>query len=436
MLSKFLIGQEVSGYTKTDRIFEGYVFKNKEGKKVVQNENGKWLYLSELNNIKQVGRRLNEEYEEAITNVTSKLSAEKVASKESDFEKIAKDITTAAGISDSDSNRQDAEKFAHQQLVGLKSEKDAEVGGNQTAMEKAKEELKDIEKTPEEQAKNLKENKMRHEEYKILEEEFFGKKNRLKEGDLYFDNFDDFYEDDYDDYEDIGSEDFYYYEDDFIDDDQCDLTEEDCDDIMSTINNYEDDIDIAFEEEINNYESSGGDYEDDYLLEALAKKFGGNHKLALKEANGNIFDAVTKLSEQVKHLREIQASNVANSIGKQLKMLMSSPNPNFDFFNNFLKNSLGQTANSQEGIIVDDSVYCTKTNGLKIGDRLPNTPDAISRLLIVACGRTGEPVQKAKQFCTKYAKQIGNSVMNYISVGNKAAETKQYDFATYAGMLA
>ena len=35
MISKFLVGQEVSGYTSKNHVFEGFVFKNKEGRKVV-----------------------------------------------------------------------------------------------------------------------------------------------------------------------------------------------------------------------------------------------------------------------------------------------------------------------------------------------------------------------------------------------------------------
>lgn len=427
MISKFLVGQEVSGYTSKNHVFEGFVFKNKEGRKVVRNDEGKWLYLSELKKIKQVGRRLNEEYEEAITSVTGKLSADKLANKESEFENIAKDIATAAGVSESDSNRKDAEKFAHEQLVGLKAEKDASISGNQAAMEKAKEDLKDIEKDPEEQAEeSLKESKNQYDTNKKLFEDY-KKRKAMREA---YNETEDF---DYADDMDLEVDDEFFDNEEFDEEPNEDSEVESFDDDLldddllndSEFDDYDDTVSDEFEAELDSYEDAGGDYTDDYLLEALAKKFGGDAQLALKESKGDKMNAVLHLANQVRKLREASAKSICSQVGQRLERVMKNP-VNLDDFCGYLLN-VGRTANSEQGIIIDDSAIG------KVGQRL-TTGEDISRFVITCCSYTTNP-KAAVQFCKKYANQIGASILKGVRAGNANAALGQFDYASYLARL-
>ena len=427
MISKFLVGQEVSGYTSKNHVFEGFVFKNKEGRKVVRNDEGKWLYLSELKKIKQVGRRLNEEYEEAITSATGKLSADKLANKESEFENIAKDIATAAGVSESDSNRKDAEKFAHEQLIGLKAEKDASVSGNKAAMEKAKEDLKDIEKDPGEQAEeSLKESKNQYDTNKKLFEDY-KKRKAMREA---YNETEDF---DYADDMDLEVDDEFFDNEEFDEEPNEDSEVESFDDDLldddllndSEFDDYDDTVSDEFEAELDSYEDAGGDYTDDYLLEALAKKFGGDAQLALKESKGDKMNAVLHLANQVRKLREASAKSICSQVGQRLDRVMKNP-VNLDDFCGYLLN-VGKTANSEQGIIIDDSAIG------KVGQRLTTAED-ISRFVITCCSYTTNP-KAAVQFCKKYANQIGASILKGVRAGNANAALGQFDYASYLARL-
>ena len=490
MISKFLVGQEVSGYTSKNHVFEGFVFKNKEGRKVVRNDEGKWLYLSELKKIKQVGRRLNEEYEEAITSVTGKLSADKLANKESEFENIAKDIATAAGVSESDSNRKDAEKFAHEQLVGLKAEKDASISGNQAAMEKAKEDLKDIEKDPGEQAEeSLKESTGPYQDYdygfKLLLEDPEGRttypsryngrevpiklstrfvdwkrsgitppeefaEENLQESKNQYDTNKKLFEDykkrkamreaynetedfDYADDMDLEVDDEFFDNEEFDEEPNEDSEVESFDDDLldddllndSEFDDYGDTVSDEFEAELDSYEDAGGDYTDDYLLEALAKKFGGDAQLALKESKDDKMNAVLHLANQVRKLREASAKSICSQVGQRLDRVMKNP-VNLDDFCGYLLN-VGKTANSEQGIIIDDSAIG------KVGQRL-TTGEDISRFVITCCSYTTNP-KAAVQFCKKYANQIGASILKGVRAGNANAALGQFDYASYLARL-
>ena len=427
MISKFLVGQEVSGYTSKNHVFEGFVFKNKEGRKVVRNDEGKWLYLSELKKIKQVGRRLNEEYEEAITSVTGKLSADKLANKESEFENIAKDIATAAGVSESDSNRKDAEKFAHEQLVGLKAEKDASISGNKAAMEKAKEDLKDIEKDTGEQAEeSLKESKNQYDTNKKLFEDY-KKRKAMREA---YNETEDF---DYADDMDLEVDDEFFDNEEFDEEPNEDSEVESFDDDLldddllndSEFDDYDDTVSDEFEAELDSYEEAGGDYTDDYLLEVLAKKFGGDAQLALKESKGDKMNAVLHLANQVRKLREASAKSICSQVGQRLDRVMKNP-VNLDDFCGYLLN-VGKTANSEQGIIIDDSAIG------KVGQRL-TTGEDISRFIITCCSYTTNP-KAAVQFCKKYANQIGASILKGVRAGNANAALGQFDYASYLARL-
>lgn len=477
MISKFLVGQEVSGYTSKNHVFEGFVFKNKEGRKVVRNDEGKWLYLSELKKIKQVGRRLNEEYEEAITSVTGKLSADKLANKESEFENIAKDIATAAGVSESDSNRKDAEKFAHEQLIGLKAEKDASVSGNKAAMEKAKEDLKDIEKDPEEQAEeslkesmsvkitfedslaakqfkddmkkrfNYPETKSKYQvvsgkdengrtvfveetleqQYNTNKKLFEDYKKRKAMREAYNETEDFDYADDMD--LEVGDE---FFNEEFDEEPNEALEADSFDDLLdddllndSEFDDYDDTVSDEFEAELDSYEDAGGDYTDDYLLEALAKKFGGDAQLALKESKGDKMNAVLHLANQVRKLREASAKSICSQVGQRLDRVMKNP-VNLDDFCGYLLN-VGKTANSEQGIIIDDSAIG------EVGQRL-TTGEDISRFVITCCSYTTNP-KAAVQFCKKYATQIGASILKGVRAGNANAALGQFDYASYLARL-
>lgn len=427
MISKFLVGQEVSGYTKKDKVFEGFVKKHPDGRKVVLNENGKWMYLAELKKIKQVGRRLNEEYEEAINNITSTLSPDKLANKESDFENIAKDIATAAGLSDSDPNRSDAEKFAHQKLVGLKSQKDASTSGNEEAMKKAQDNLKDIEKDPDEQVEDsLKESEEKsvYDNNKKLFKEYKRKK-AMRETYNEFEDFD--YAEDPFEYEDDVSDSVTFDNDDFEDglSDEAGMPQD-----TDTGSVEFDDVDDEFEAELDAYEASGGDYSDEYLLEALAKKFGGDAQLALKESNGNKMDAVVNLANQVKALREIKTSNDKFMLGFGDRLADCIDHGNVDRqFLNYLQNVVGRTAASEEGIVSSNPEIAP------VGKRL-ETPEEISRLVYAACCHTGYPVRQAIDFCKRHKKDIGEALYAGIRAGNECAALGKYSLGEYQTALA
>ena len=316
MLSKFLIGQSVSAYTKDNRVFEGNIFKNKDGKKVVLAENGKWQLLESLKTIKQVGHKLNEENEQAIDTVISKLSPEKVAEKEAEFDKLAKTVSDAAGFSENDENRQDIEKYAQEKLVGLKAEQDSKVAGNQEAMDKASEELKDVEKTPEEMANenlveafNTNRNRLHEHSRQQARRRRFGEDAAFDfVDDDEFDTFDDSFSFDVDGDCDPGyPEDFTY---DAIDD-ELDTFGEDygnTDWSLDSLNTspeeeIDTEVDTEFEDALDDYESQGGDYSDELMIETLAKRFGGNAKKALNETS-SIPDAVCHLAEQIKAIRK------------------------------------------------------------------------------------------------------------------------------------
>ena len=72
--SRFMDGQEVSAYTQNDKPYTGRVYKNNEGIKVVVDEDGKWIKLTELKAVKQVGRKLNEEAEQDFADQAKKFN--------------------------------------------------------------------------------------------------------------------------------------------------------------------------------------------------------------------------------------------------------------------------------------------------------------------------------------------------------------------------
>ena len=71
--SKYMEGQQVSAYDKNDNIIDGFV-KIKNNKKYILDENGKGHLMTEMKKIKQVGRRLNEEAEDAYKDDLNKFS--------------------------------------------------------------------------------------------------------------------------------------------------------------------------------------------------------------------------------------------------------------------------------------------------------------------------------------------------------------------------
>lgn len=313
MLSKLLVGQEISAYTKDDHVFEGVIVENSNGKKVALNEDGKWQLLENLKKIKQIGRRLNEENEQAVDNIINKLSPQKVYDKEPEFENLAKQIADAAGFSPSDANRNDIEKYAQEKLIGIKTGIDAEKSGNQAAVEKAKDSLKKIEKTPEEMLENPTLEESQYIKNKNMLREYNNNKTRrqrLGEDAMY-----DFDEDDFDasidddsfyfedGYDDFGSEDEFTYDasEDLLYDDDFEETPIDDGD-YSEIDSL---VDTEFEDALDDYEAQGGDYSDEAMLESLASVFGGDAKKALKETK-SIPDAVCHLADQVKALRKAE----------------------------------------------------------------------------------------------------------------------------------
>ena len=193
----------------------------------------------------------------------------------------------------------------------------------------------------------------------------------------------------------------------------------------SEFDDYDDTVSDEFEAELDSYEDAGGDYTDDYLLEALAKKFGGDAQLALKESKGDKMNAVLHLANQVRKLREASAKSICSQVGQRLERVMKNP-VNLDDFCGYLLN-VGRTANSEQGIIIDDSAIG------KVGQRL-TTGEDISRFVITCCSYTTNP-KAAVQFCKKYANQIGASILKGVKAGNANAALGQFDYASYLARL-
>lgn len=79
--SPYLCGQEITSYTKGNTVFDGYIGSRvREGRreKVVVNEQGKWIRLSELTNVRPIGRLLHEEFDSALAGFVEKLDPEKM----------------------------------------------------------------------------------------------------------------------------------------------------------------------------------------------------------------------------------------------------------------------------------------------------------------------------------------------------------------------
>ena len=100
-ISPYLTGQEISSYTKGNKLFEGYIAKRvREGKveRVAVNESGKWIRLSELTNIKLTGRKLHEDVEDGINAFIDRLDPDKVKQMpDNDKEKLYSAAEEAVG---------------------------------------------------------------------------------------------------------------------------------------------------------------------------------------------------------------------------------------------------------------------------------------------------------------------------------------------------
>ena len=99
---------------------------------------------------------------------------------------------------------------------------------------------------------------------------------------------------------------------------------------------------------------------------------------------------------------------------------------NLDDFCGYLLN-VGKTANSEQGIIIDDSAIG------EVGQRL-TTGEDISRFVITCCSYTTNP-KAAVQFCKRYANQIGASILKGVRAGNANAALGQFDYASYLARL-
>jgi len=73
VFSKYMEGQQVSAYDKNDNIIDGVV-RIKEGKKYILSDDSKVYLMTEMKKIKQVGRRLNEEAEDAYADSLKQFS--------------------------------------------------------------------------------------------------------------------------------------------------------------------------------------------------------------------------------------------------------------------------------------------------------------------------------------------------------------------------
>ena len=135
---RFLVGQEVSAFDKSNNIVEGIIYKTAEGVKVVKAAEDVMIPLSELKTVKFVGKRLDEEIEEKIKNFSDKkMNWEQAVKDNSDSEKLADQFGNFCAAALGDKGNQEevkeiAKSEAEMKIMDAKvkngvSSKDAEI---------------------------------------------------------------------------------------------------------------------------------------------------------------------------------------------------------------------------------------------------------------------------------------------------------------------
>lgn len=362
MLSRFLNGQTISGYTQKDTLFEGVVQTNSKNQKAVVREDGKWMLLSNLKSIKQTGAKLNKVYESRISEVLDRLDPAKINFKEVDKTQLAKDVVTAAALDASD---EDLVKEADAQLsvlAGLADKSDDELDkatDSSDALEPFKKDagetdekaetassvkdedkksigavidtldsdkIKVVENTDSKAHKMTLEEELQYNENRklVLEAKLEKeRKARLQEDAEYdvaenYDDFDDEFDDigwDASDYDDTYSDEEEVEDDSLYDDDFENKT---------FLDDFEDevdaDVDSEFEDALDDYEAQGGLYSDEGLIDSLAEAFKLDGKKALRES-ADIYEAVVKLAEQEKSKRLKLIEMTSSQLGEKLEKI-------------------------------------------------------------------------------------------------------------------
>ena len=347
--SKYLNGQEISGYTKDNEIFEGVVYKNNEGIRVaVRNTDGKWLKLTELSNIKETGKQLKEELENALSTFNTYYDSQfdnDAVKKGGDpvYEKIADTYIDSSDDRAVKDNKDEFKKAAVDSISAKVTNNEIKKG-NTTASNELDKYKKDLAKNPMAVENNP------NESAKITE----SMDSKLSDDEQNFDNMldEDFTQDvvsndSFDgaatEYVDNEIEEGSKSKEEIIDDlqTQFNLSAEDAENMYKYFADHKDDlyddnlmdddlkddkfdieneVDTDFEAELNNFDDDGNAvYADETLLERLNKKFniGVDTQQLLNEVDNSVPDAVLKLAEcEVQHrMNEIQSRQLATAAG-------------------------------------------------------------------------------------------------------------------------
>lgn len=139
-MSRFLVNQQVSGYTKNDTIFEGIIKVRTDGKPVVTNGKS-WCYLEDLKVVKPVGRLVEESIADSFSSVFKPIDFQNKIKSDRDEEKAIKaaiDIvknTNKDAINQSD---EDLESIAKDSFASLKTKSSIDSGDTTETKEQEK----------------------------------------------------------------------------------------------------------------------------------------------------------------------------------------------------------------------------------------------------------------------------------------------------------
>lgn len=139
-MSRFLVNQQVSGYTKNDTIFEGIIKVRTDGKPVVTNGKS-WCYLEDLKVVKPVGRLVEESIADSFSSVFKPIDFQNKIKNDRDEEKAIKaaiDIvknTNKDAINQSD---EDLESIAKDSFTSLKTKSSIDSGDTTETKEQEK----------------------------------------------------------------------------------------------------------------------------------------------------------------------------------------------------------------------------------------------------------------------------------------------------------
>ena len=139
-MSRFLVNQQVSGYTKNDTIFEGIIKVRTDGKQVVT-DGKKWCYLEDLKIVKPVGRLVEESIADSFNSVFKPIDFKNKIKSDRDEEKAIKEAIDIVKNTNKDAVNQsdeDLESIAKDSFTSLKTKSNIDSGDTTETKEQEK----------------------------------------------------------------------------------------------------------------------------------------------------------------------------------------------------------------------------------------------------------------------------------------------------------